>query len=152
VRIRSYETVHDVHRNIYASLASGEHWANWYAYQSKRFLTRGMQRALIRSGKCISQWNLGGFSNLGDWDPDKEIQNPRSQGTFLFCPPVLRMQMLGAGCVTFQSRMGLCLQAHPELTTNSKVPEAWMRNWVKEIEMDVVSIMTEDCASPARAA
>ncbi len=121
VRIRSYETVHDVHRNIYASLASGEHWANWYAYQSKRFLTRGMQRALIRSGKCISQWNLGDFSNLGDWDPDKEIQNPRSQGTFLFCPPRAADADAGRRLRHFSIAHGpFCLQAHPELTTNSQ--------------------------------
>jgi len=150
VRVKSYETVHDVHRNIYAAMASGEHWANWYAYQSKRFMTGGMQRFLIRSGKCISQWNVGGFSNLGDWDPEKEITQPDCLGTYFFTPPVLRMQLLGAGCVTFQRRMGLCLQVHPDLTTSPRVPEAWMRNWVKEIEMDILSILTEEgAASPS---
>ncbi len=28
VKVRSYETVPEVHRSIYAALASGEHWAN----------------------------------------------------------------------------------------------------------------------------
>lgn len=144
VRVKSYETVHDVHRNIYAAMDSGEHWANWYAYQSKRFLTRGMQKFLIRQGKCISQWNIGGFSNLGEWDPDKEITQPDCLGSYLFCPPVLRVQHLGAGCVTFQKRLSLCLHVHPDLTTSPRVPDAWMRNWVKEIELDLASILAEE--------
>ena len=40
IKIRSYETVADVHKTIYAALASGEHWANWYAYSAGRFSTR----------------------------------------------------------------------------------------------------------------
>jgi hypothetical protein len=144
VKVRSYETAHDIHKNIYAALGRGEHWANWYAYQSAKFLTHGMQKYLIVSEKCTSQWNLGGFSNLGDWDPDKQISKPDCLGPWLFCPPVLRFQLVGAGCVTFQNRLSLMIQVHPELTTNPSTPALWMHNWVKEIQTDLVSILNRN--------
>jgi NRPS condensation-like uncharacterized protein len=142
ITVRSYETAHDIHKSIYAALGRGEHWANWFAYQSGRFLTRGIQKHMIATEKCTSQWNIGGFSNLGDWDPDKLIENPACAGPWLFCPPVLRCQLLGAGCVTFQNQLTLTIQVHPELTTDSEIPERWVRNWVKEIELDLASILT----------
>ncbi len=137
VKVRSYETVHDIHRNIYAALGRGEHWANWYAYYSGLFLTNGMRQFLLAKGWAMSQWNLGGFSNLGEWDAERKITQAECQGGWLFCPPVLRCQLVGAGCVTFQNRLSLTIQAHPELTTNPEVPKAWLLNWVKEIEMDL---------------
>ena len=47
VKVRSYETASDVHRNIYEALRRREHWANWYSYQLGRFLTAGMKKFLI---------------------------------------------------------------------------------------------------------
>jgi NRPS condensation-like uncharacterized protein len=143
VRVQSYETAQDIHRNIYKSLGRGEHWANWYAYHTGKFITHGLRKFLIQVEKCTSQWNIGGFSNLGDWDPDKQITQAGCAGPWFFAPPVLRMQAIGAGCVTFQNRLTLTIQVHPELTTNSKVPQAWMQNWIKEIEIDIASILTE---------
>lgn len=143
VAVRSYETVHDVHHNIYAALARGEHWANWYAYLATRFLTPGMRKYLLRIERCTSQWSLGGFSNLGDWDAEKEITQPDCVGSWVFAPPVLRFQLIGAGCMTFQNRLSLLIQVHPELTTSSTVPKAWVQNWVKEIEMDVSSVLAD---------
>lgn len=137
VRVRSYETVRDVHRTVYEALARGEHWANWTAYQSGRFLGMSMKRFLIRAEKCTSQWSLGGFSNLGEWDPDKKLTAPEHAGPWFFCPPVLRFQQLGAGCITFQNRLSLVIQVHPELTVSSKPLEGWMADWVKEIRLDL---------------
>jgi hypothetical protein len=137
VNVRSYETVKDVHRNIYRSLAGGEHWANWYAYTAGRPLSAGIKKYLLVSDKAMSQWNLGGFSNLGDWDAEKRITVPDCAGDWLFSPPVLRCQLVGAGCVTFQNRLTITMQAHPDLTTHPEVAETWMQNWVKEIEMDL---------------
>jgi hypothetical protein len=141
VRVRSYETLHDVHRNIYAALASGEHWANWQVYHLGRFLTADMRRYVAGSKWAFSQWNLGAFSNLGDWDPEKRITQTDCVGGWLFCPPVLRAQTLGAGCVTFQNRLGLTVQAHPSLTNDPAVVNTWVHDWVKEIEMDLVSVL-----------
>jgi NRPS condensation-like uncharacterized protein len=141
VKIQSYETVHDIHRNIYAALGRKEHWANWYAYYLGRFTSNGLRKFLIRKDLAMSQWNLGSFSNLGDWDPEGEITQAGCQGGWLFCPPVLRCQWVGAGCMTFQNRLSLMIQAHPELTTDPAVCTSWVQNWVKEIELDLASGM-----------
>ncbi len=143
VKVRSYETTRDIHRHIYGALGRAEHWANWYAYQSGKFLGMGMKRALIRTEKCTSQWNLGGFSNLGDWDAEKQIGQDGCTGPWLFCPPVLRFQLIGAGAVTFQNRLSVTIQAHPELTTSSNTLWVWIQTWVKEIQKDLSSILSE---------
>lgn len=141
IKVQSYETVHDVHQSIYAALANGEHWANWQGYQLGKFLTARMKKLLINKEMAMSQRNLGSFSNLGDWDPEKKITQPDCAGGWLFCPPVLRCQVLGAGCMTFQNRLSLVIQVHPELTRDSGVPKAWMQHWIKEIEMDLASAL-----------
>jgi len=139
VKVQSYETVHDIHRNIYAALARKEHWANWYAYELGRFTTGGMRKFLLEKELATSSWNIGGFSNLGDWDTGKEITAEECLGNWLFAPPVLRFQKIGAGCVTFQNRLSLLMQTHPELNNNPEITDAWMQNWIKEIEFDVAS-------------
>jgi hypothetical protein len=140
VKVRSSDKVRDVHRNVYSALHAGEHWANWRMYLLGRFITPGMRRYLVSSGWALSQWNLGGFSNLGDWDPDKKITQADCQGAWLFCPPVLRVLSVAAGCVTFQNRLSLTIQAHPSLTTDPAVPKVWMQNWVKEIEIALARV------------
>lgn len=148
VRVRSFDTALDVHRAIYHALARGEHWANWMAYGSGALLTAGLRRYMISIDRCMSQWNLGSFSNLGDWDSEKRITSPACEGPWLFAPPVLRCQLVGAGCVTFQNRMTLTIQMHPELTVNSTVPKDWVHGWVKEIETDLLSMVAEPAAIP----
>lgn len=152
IKVRSYETVHDVHQNIYATLGRGEHWANWSAYKLGRFLSHAMRKYLVATEKCMSQWNLGGFSNLGDWDSEKSIINAACEGGWLFCPPVLRCQLIGAGCLTFQNRLSLVIQTHPDLTTEPAVPRRWVQEWVKEIEIDLASVLAEPVAIPSLAA
>ena len=149
VEVQSYETVHDIHQKIYAALCRGEHWTNWQAYQLGRFLTAGMRRYLVATELASPQWNLGAFSNMGDWDPGKEFTQPECQGGWLVCPPVLRFQQVGVGCMTFQNRLSLTIQVHPELTTEPKVPQMWMQNWLREIEMDVASILKPPTGEPA---
>ncbi len=139
VNVASYETVQDVHQKIYAALARGDHWANWYSYKSGNLLSSGLKKTLIKKELATAQWNIGGFSNLGDWDPQKTITQPDCLGTWLFSPPVLRCQVIGAGCVTFQGQLSLTLQTHPDLTTDSSVPEGWVKQWVEEIELDLAS-------------
>jgi hypothetical protein len=102
-----------------------------------------MKKFLLVNELATSQWNLGSFSNLGDWDPDKTITQTECNGDWLFAPPVLRCQLVGAGCVTFQNRLSLTIQTHPDLTTSPTVPQAWIQNWVKEIDIDVASVLAE---------
>jgi hypothetical protein len=141
IRIHSYETVYDVHRRIYSALAAGEHWANWMTYKTGSFLPGPVRKAMVVRDRALAQWNLGGFSNLGIWDPEKRIDEPDCLGGWLFVPPVLRCQMVGAGAVTFQNRLGLVIQVHPELTTSPATPQAWMRDWIREIEMDLEAVL-----------
>lgn len=145
VKIRSYENIADIHKNIYAALASGEHWGNWYTYTAGSVLSAGMKKYLIATEKAM--YNLGSFSNLGDWDAEKKITQEDCVGDWLFTPPVLRCQMVGAGCVTFQNRLSITIQAHPDLTTHAAVPQAWIYNWVKEIDLDLWSAPAQ--SSPA---
>jgi hypothetical protein len=147
ISVRSYETVYDVHQNIYAALADGEHWANWQVYKLSRITSNGIRKFLIARELAMSQWNLGGFSNLGDWDAENKITEPDCLGDWFFCPPVLRCQLVGAGCVTFQNRLTLTIQIHPELTISSEVPSAWMQNWVREIEIDLGDLSKAAAAS-----
>jgi NRPS condensation-like uncharacterized protein len=147
VRIRSYETVMDIHKNVYKALASGEHWANWYAYSAGKLSSPSLKKYLIKTDRAMSQWFLGGFSNLGDWDCDKKLTQPGCLGSWLFSPPVLRNQLVGAGCVTFQGRLSLVVQAHPDLTTNKEVTETWMQSWTKEIDLDLSSLLSQENAT-----
>ncbi|MDB6021938.1 MAG: hypothetical protein JWQ04_1795 [Pedosphaera sp.] len=150
VKICSYETVHDVHQKIYNALGRGEHWANWYAYESGRLLGKGMKKRFVATGRCMPEWYLGGFSNLGDWDAEKKITQHGCLGGWVFTPPVLRCQLVGAGCVTFQNRLSLTVQAHPELTTDVAIPQGWIQDWVREIEMDLSSVLSDAVATPAQ--
>jgi hypothetical protein len=147
IKVRSYETVYDVHRNIYAALADGEHWANWQVYKLSPFTSNGVRKFLVDKELAMSQWNIGGFSNLGDWDPENKITQSDCLGDWFFCPPVLRCQLVGAGCVTFQNRLTLTIHVHPELTTSPEVPAAWMQNWVREIEIDLGDLSKTATAS-----
>ena len=143
IKVQSYETVYDIHRHIYRALGRGDHWANWYSYESGRLMTQGMRRFLVAHDMAMSQWNLGSFSNLGDWDPEKKIKQSECEGRWLFAPPVLRCQMVGAGCLTFQNCLSLVIQLHPDLTTNPEMSRDWIRGWIKEIEIDVASVLAE---------
>jgi NRPS condensation-like uncharacterized protein len=143
IKVQFYETVYDIQRNIYEALGRKEHWANWYAYQLGKFATHGMKKILISKELAMSQWNLGSFSNLGDWDPEKKITQAECQGKWLFCPPVLRCQLIGAGCVTFQNQLSLTIHVHPELATESRVCKDWILNWIKEIELDLAGGLTD---------
>lgn len=141
LKVNSYETIQDIHHNIYATLGRGEHWANWYSYRATAATTHGIKKILLAKEMAMSQWNLGSFSNLGDWDSEATITQQGCLGNWLFCPPVLRCQQIGAGCVTFQNRLSLTVQAHPELAVDGAIPRAWIQNWVKEIEKDLSSIL-----------
>jgi NRPS condensation-like uncharacterized protein len=137
VKVRAGQAVKDVHESIYAALASGEHWANWYCYTAAHSLSMGMKKYLLEKDKVLSEWFLGGFSNPGEWDPERKIKQSDCQGGWLFSPPVLRFQMVGVGVVTFQGRLSLTIQTHPDLTTDPGVPRNWMNTWVKSIENDL---------------
>jgi hypothetical protein len=134
IRVHPDESLLALHHKILKALSQNEHWGNWYAFKLANCMTQAMRTALVAKGMCMSQWSLGAFSNLGEWDPDKTVTNPQAAGDWLFCPPALRIQKLAAGCVTFQGRLSLTMQAHADLTSDSQVVRNWMSRWVAETE------------------
>ncbi len=133
IRVQPYDTPQDIHAGIHRRLRKGEHWANWKSYELTRSLPGSLKVALIERNRAMSQWNIGSFSNLGVWDSECAIQENYCTTPWVFAPPVLRCQLLGAGAVTFQNRLGLMLQAHPELSTSEDLAAFWVYRWVSEI-------------------
>ncbi len=140
IRIYASESIREIQEGIYAALAKGRHLGAWMCFCAGRLASDAMKKRLILANRATTQWSIGGFSNLGDWDPDRKIDAADCQGDWLFAPPVLRSQMIGAGCVTFQGRMSLTLQIHPDLTTSPEVAEEWLRSWIREIELGLPSV------------
>ncbi len=136
IQVYASEGAKEVQGRIYRALGKREHLATWQGFAATRRTSLETKRRLIRASRATSQWSVGGFSNLGVWDPEKRITAPDCLGDWLFAPPVLRFQMVGAGCVTFQGRLTLTLQIHPELTTSEEVAIEWLRSWVREIEVE----------------
>lgn len=135
IQVIASEGVKEVQKRIYRAIDKGEHLAAWMGFAASRGFSESMRRRVIGSYRATSQWSVGGFSNLGEWDRNREITSTACLGDWFFAPPVLRFQMIGAGCVTFQGRLSLTLQIHPELTTAPEVAAQWMRSWVREIEL-----------------
>ena len=86
--------------------------------------------ALLSKDRAKPAGNIGSFSNLGVWDVGK---TPASGDGWLFCPPVVTGQLLGAGCVTFQGRLGLAIQGHSCLSSTPSVAMGWMGRWLELI-------------------
>jgi hypothetical protein len=129
----------EVHRRILMALSRGEHWGNWHGFKLGHWMTDRMRAYLASTGACLSQWSIGAFSNLGEWDPDGRITSRNAAGHWFFCPPTLRTQMIAAGSLTFQGRLTLTIQAHPDLTTSVAIAQEWMSNWVVEIHKSLDS-------------
>ncbi|MDB6034399.1 MAG: hypothetical protein JWM16_4737 [Verrucomicrobiales bacterium] len=148
IRVFPTDPIHQTHQQILDKIEKGEHWANWYAYQLGRCATAGIRQLLVAKELCFAQWNLGAFSNLGNWDPDKRLSGSGIVGDWLFCPPVLKTQKMAAGCVTFQGRLSLMTQAHAMLTTDVNVTNGWIQNWVQSIETNLRNIVGEEKGAP----
>jgi len=139
VKVLASDNFFDVHSKTYRKLKSGYHWVAWNSYKMGRFLSSKMKSRVIKSDKALLDISHGGFSNLGQWDLEEKIQLKGLKGIWFFCPPVLRGQKIGAGCITFQNRLSLTLQLHPELATDPECARRWIRNWIREIEVDLFS-------------
>lgn len=140
VSLKASETPLGVHREIYRKLEKGEHWANWKSYKLGKFLSEQNKQKIIKNDRGTLKWNIGSFSNLGIWDKHGKIVDEDSKGPWVFAPPVLEGVRIGAGCVTFQNRLSLMIQAHPALTTNPEVLQEWLKEWVSQIKIDTTSL------------
>ena len=134
VRIDAEDAAESVHKQILHRLKRGEHRANYLILKLGRLISHKAKiKYLNKDRSKEANGNIGAFSNLGVWDPEKKIQTDDS---WLFCPPVVSGQLLGAGCVTFQNRLGLVIQGNPRLCFPPDIASDWMTRWVKGIGRD----------------
>jgi hypothetical protein len=145
VTVKPGDSIRDIHQSTAAAMDREEHCTNWFAYGLSRYLPQRVVQFLVAKNLATSQWNLGAFSNLGAWDSEKKITAPDCIGDWLVAPPVLPFSLVGAGCITFQNRMSLLMQAYPELTTDPAVCRKWIKEWVTAIETD----LAKPAANPA---
>lgn len=124
------DSVKSVHSQVLHCFEQGEHRANFLMVQLGKFLSHSAKVKYLQNGRSKPEGNIGAFSNLGVWDPEKTIQTTDS---WLFCPPVVAGQLLGAGCVTFHNRLGIVIQGNPRLGLSSEIASDWMNRWVKGI-------------------
>jgi hypothetical protein len=125
--IAAEDSPEDIQRQIRHCLARGEHRANYLALCIGKFLSHQTKMRWITKTRNKPKGNIGAFSNLGVWDAEKTIETTDS---WFFCPPVCKGQLLGAGCVTFQNRLSLTIQAHPNLSDQPEIAKTWMARWV----------------------
>jgi hypothetical protein len=126
VLIAPDDSVNEVHQQILTRLAEGEHRANFLLMELGKFLSHERKVRYLAHNRAKPAGNIGVFSNLGSWDPQKQID---SDDAWLFCPPLATDQRLAAGCVTFQNRLGLMLQAHPDPSGLQELTRCWMDRW-----------------------
>jgi hypothetical protein len=137
VVVKPTDSEKEIHKNILAAMDRSDHCANWFAFDFGKSLPQWLKKFLIEKGFVPSLSHLGAFSNLGVWDAEKKITSPDCVGDWLFCPPVLLFSLFGAGCVTFQNRLALLTQAHPELTIDPEICRTWIKNWVNAIQSEL---------------
>lgn len=130
VTIAPDDSVIEVHQQILKRLADGEHRANFLLMNLGKFLSHERKMRILARSRAKQTGNIGSFSNLGSWDPQKQIN---SDDAWLFCPPLVTGQRLSAGCVTFQNRLSLMLQAHPDPSGSPELTRCWMQRWVARI-------------------
>ena len=130
VRIAADDSVQEIQQQIRHSLARGEHRANHLLLGLGRFLSHDRKVGFLTKDRAKPAGSIGAFSNLGAWDAEKRIGTGHS---WLFCPPVATGQLLGAGCVTFQNRLGLTIQGHASLSSTPEIATRWMERWLAGI-------------------
>lgn len=129
-RIQRDDSAKTIQVQLQQRLKRGEHRANYLILGIGRFLSHETKVKIIQKDRAKPAGNIGVFSNLGVWDPEKTID---TRDSWLFCPPVVKGQLLGAGCVTFQGRLGLTIQGHAN-STPPGIADTWMNCWLSAIE------------------
>ena len=118
-----------IQAQIQQLLKLGEHRENYLMLMLGGFLPQAFKAHLITKSRARSKGNIGSFSNLGIWDKEKALSNTDA---WFFCPPVCKGQRLGAGCVSFQNRLSLTLQAHASLADQPEIAQSCMTRWINE--------------------
>lgn len=116
------DSIEAIQADILRRLKRGEHRANHLLFMVGGLLSHEVKVDLLRRERAKRKGNIGSFSNLGVW----EASGSSGDG-WVFCPPVVSGQLLGAGCVTFQGRLGMAIQGH---SISPAVVEGWMTRWL----------------------
>lgn len=123
VKIAANDTTQAIHRQILERLERGEHRANFLLLSLGGILSHQAKVNFLTKDRAKPTGNIGSFSNLGVWNLNTESND---EDGWLFCPPIVTGQRLGAGCVTFNGRLGIATQGNS--------PSERMRRWVENIQ------------------
>lgn len=123
-----------IQQQITQRLKRGEHRLNHLTLALTKFIPLKLKSFLLTKARSSSKGNIGAFSNLGVWDSQKTIDTTDS---WLFCPPVCNGQLLAAGCVTFQKKLGLAIQTHPDIADSMNHSKKWLEKWQNLIINDL---------------
>ncbi|MGJ8638579.1 MAG: hypothetical protein ACSHYA_04225 [Opitutaceae bacterium] len=133
-RINATDTAANIQQQINGRLTRGEHRGSYLVMLALgKLFSHPSKIKIIAKDRTKSAGNIGAFSNLGVWDSEKSIN---TDNFWLFCPPVAQGQLLGAGCVSFQGRLGLTLQASPSLSDQPELANGWMNRWRSASKVD----------------
>lgn len=122
VSIAANDTTQNIHRQILDRLERGEHRANFLLLSIGCILSHQAKVNFLKKDRAKPVGNIGSFSNLGVWNFD---QQTTAEDGWIFCPPVVTGQRLGAGCVTFNGRLGIATQGNS--------PSERMQRWIEYI-------------------
>lgn len=124
------DSAQELQQQMRERLRRGEHRAGAILMSLGRFMSASCCRRLLARDRAKDSGSIGAFSNLGNWDAQKALP---TTDAWLFCPPVGGGQRLGAGCVTFQGRLGLVIQTHRQPSASGSIAQHWMNRWVEGI-------------------
>jgi len=125
VSIAPDDSIEMIHADILHRLKRGEHRAKHLFFMVGGILNHEGKIDLLRKERAKLEGNIGSFSNLGIWN----VSEASGDG-WVFCPPVVSGQLLGAGCVTFQGRLGIAIQGH---SSEPSVVAGWIARWLEFI-------------------
>ncbi|MEJ6581343.1 MAG: hypothetical protein QNL68_16280 [Akkermansiaceae bacterium] len=135
-RIEATDDTPRIHREVHRKLAMGQHMLTWKTYSVGRVLSPAFKKKIIRMNRAMAEPCIGAFSNLGQWDGDEKMTGNELAGNWFFSPPVLKFQTVSAGCMTFQNRLTLTLQVHPEISSDPEFTDRRIDQWVSTIKLD----------------
>jgi len=126
VAVEIGDTPQEIHRRVRRQLGRGEHRANHLLLLLGGILGHRAKVRVIRQSRTRPAGNIGSFSNLGVWNPQG---SQFADDGWVFCPPVVSGQLLAAGCVTFNGRLGIATHGIPAMVS----PAERMAEWVRRI-------------------
>jgi hypothetical protein len=124
VRISKNDTAQSIHRQILQRLERGEQRANYLLLTIGGILSHQAKVNFLIKDRLKPTGNIGAFSNLGVWNIEEETP----EEGWIFCPPIVTGQLLGAGCVTFNGRLGIATQGNSDTSSASQRMDRWIEN------------------------